>query len=214
MIGLIAALSILCVGDSISFTVEGGRVAYCDQSVHETMTLAKPGVTAGYWLVHTAEVQAFAPGRTISLLIGTNETAYDIQPADFELALNALIDSWGDADEIILNVPPRRAGDQSTLVSVLGGLSVTIGTLNARLDLLTPRIEKVASERPEARLGVNWDEIGLIYPEDWEDQTHPNSRGSAKAAAVFDALFVPEPGTGFLLASGLVALTIVRQRTY
>ena len=96
-------------------------------------------------------------------------------------------------------------------------------SLNIRLDTYILRMFKVADDRDDVRIGIDWRTLDMLYITDrdapgntWYDNAHPSTYGHSLATPLIDAIIgpvVPEPTPALLVAFGLAALALRRGRT-
>lgn len=189
MVGLLAALTVLCIGDSITI-----NNSYCNQSVHTTINIAESGTQTVWWLdpdVHATRIipaLAAQPVDVVSIFLSTNDAAGGVDPLQVEANLRALVamlESEGVRD-IVISIPPHFQDEENFPFYAV---------YNDRFDQIDTLIMGIAADRDNAvRFGVDWRTLDLPYPDVWWDPVHPLAEGHAIATPFMDDAFNPPPG--------------------
>lgn len=73
MIGIVAALSVLCIGDSQTEAYLN-MDTYCTQSAHDTVNIGIAGTTAGSWRQEIVDYDSLIDGSVVTVMLGANDT--------------------------------------------------------------------------------------------------------------------------------------------
>jgi len=204
---LISTLVVLCIGDSITAWTD----SYCDQSVHLThnvgvnSTLTETWADPAYFDAHAGAVLEVEDIDVVSIMLSTNDASREHTPESVKANMETIVDhirSYGDYD-IVVSLPPYFPRDY--------GVSVLWSEI---LDSFRPGLFEVIDENPDVRLGVDWTEWDLPYPDVWDDAVHPSAEGHAIISPEFDeVILVPEPNATLqLIVAGSVLALMYRRK--
>ena len=205
MVGLIAALSVLCVGDSITAWPD---INYCDNSTHQTTNISANFTRSIDWAALDANTwEARGTFDVGTILLGTNDSIFLIEPAlvkESILAIAVQMYTY-NAPSIMISLEPYAFGEPGA-------------ARNPWLELYNPLIAELWDEHDWIHQGVDWRQLpGFDSPScflEGENGLHPTAACHLIARDYTDAAIVasvPEPGSVLLLGVGLTVLATWRR---
>lgn len=212
MFPLILALSVICIGDSMT---HGNVVAtnYCDTSTHETLNTSISATTALGWGGLDREYwEAHGSFQVAHILLGSNDAAWRFPTEDVLAALLRIVDRV-DADIVVISLEPLS----------LGGNAINRNPDLTRYNLAIPELWAIEGIYE----GIDWNALPGIQTDEYyryqetPNGLHPNAATHALARPLTDAAIqkawddftaVPEPSSALLVATALVTLGVVRRR--
>jgi len=198
MIALLATLAAgLCIGDSIQ--ANGGGA--CNMLPYEMTNVARNGTTTGYWRQNIPALDSHYDFAIITL--GTNDAAYPIDPLAVRNNIGYIAGALHQSgiEYILLDIPPRAYGVHASRTPWIDAYAV--------------QYQAIADYAPFVYMGVDWREH--MDEACFEDGLHPSAGCNARLVGPYVRRItrtigldpVPEPGTGVLLATGLIGLGLM-----
>ncbi len=196
MIGLLLALNVLCIGDSLTNPDDGVLPKYCTQAAHTVTNIAVGGTTAQGWNSSRADSDARpvleAGGiDVVTILLGANDNGIGRSQAQFKADIEGIISQckgWDATADYMLLAPAYTAVTPATI------------------DLYAVAIEQICAADADVFCGFDTRTLPRSF---FPDLIHPNTEGHALMRDGYNYHVVPEPGLPILTAAALLSLAAI-----
>ncbi len=181
MIGIIATLTIVAGGDSITNWPAG---SYCTLSAHECAVAAQASTTTAWWQSSQNFNNVMAPvlrstdEDAVSWYLGTNDSIINIGDTAYKTNMLAIIAQTKALTDkpIVLHVPHHVQ-------------NAVLPEINDRIDRYALRIQEIIDSDPQVYFGTDVRTqvpLGRFPGPDWFNDVHPSATGHQKIANVID----------------------------